>query len=146
MISCFSQFLTLFVYSLPCNKLFFVIKVLDLDLFQTPKTFLVIFRTFWKWRPTERKKMYLYYPVPVPQHTCIRPQLSCVSINRERWIYVLLHLINEPEPCRLKSIFLKSSYLSCWIYINSPDNFIDIKFTLLKYVFFLHKCLPVNVS
>ena len=28
----------------------------DLDLFQTPKTFLVIFRTFWKWRPTERKK------------------------------------------------------------------------------------------
>ena len=118
----FQPFLTLFVYSLPCINFFLSLKSSISIYFKRLKHFWLFLELFENEDRLSEKKMYLYYPVPVPQHTCIRPQLICGSIERER-----------------------SSYLSCWIYINSQDNFIDVKFTLIKYVFF-NKCLSVNVS
>ena len=72
---------------------FFFIKVLDLDLFQTPKTFLVIFRTFWKRRPTERKKNVFVLPRP-SSTTQLYPSAIDMWINWKRAaiLFILLNI------------------------------------------------------
>ena len=63
----------------------FSIKVLDLDLFQMLKNISVYFLDIFEneERLSEKQRLFVL-PSPVPQTTCIRPQLICGSFGRER--------------------------------------------------------------
>ena len=66
--------------------------------------FLVSTFFFRKYRPNLPPKQdfcYLWYPISVPEQCSIRPYLILGSIDGEWWFYVfyvLVHLLNEPEP------------------------------------------------